>query len=294
MYSGRGPWLPAIVRVALFGVLAGFNLGVAQIGVCPNFLEEARVVHPECPNSINPFGLTVAPATQSGSPLQLNVVPKRSHQGVDSQMITLEEWRHVPPKKAKKEKECAERALEKNHQEEAMGHLKTAIEIDPGFVQARNDLAVLYIRMGDPGPGIHQLNEAINLDPHSPILATNLAAGYIIAGKYEDAERAARVAVQQDRTGRQPRYILAAALYYQKRYTDEALASAERTSDQYPAAHLFAARILMHRREFERARVEIKAYLSANGATPEFADTANSWLDFMTSYEREPAPISPR
>ena len=44
-----------------------------------------------------------------------------------------------------------------------MGHLENAIRIDPEFVWARNDLAVVHLRMGDPHPAIEQLNEAIKL-----------------------------------------------------------------------------------------------------------------------------------
>jgi tetratricopeptide (TPR) repeat protein len=240
------------------------------------------------------MNLTLAPAQPYLNPLNLTVAPEPSqHREVDSQMVTIQQLHHLVPKKAQKEKESAEAALERKQQDEAIGHLESAIRIDPEFVRARNDLAVLYIWLGNPNSAIEQLNEAITIDPHSPLLFTNLAIGYIAAEHFVDAERAARVAGELNRAGRLPLYILATTLYYQNKFTDEALLCAQRTSDDYPLAHLFAARIFMERTQFERARAEIETYLSGANRTPVYVTTANSWLDFIAAHEPRVVTVTP-
>ena len=109
----------------------------------------------------------------------------------------------------------------------------------------------------------------------------------------DETERAARIALDLDPTRTLSRFLLATALYYQKKFTEEAFQYAIQTSDEYPAAHLFVARILIERNNFEPARVEIRAYLSNNRQAPEFAITANSWLDYMARHEQKLSAVIP-
>jgi tetratricopeptide (TPR) repeat protein len=266
-------WVAFTVRLVLVGALAGCSLGTAQVIFCGS-PEKFKVINGECPD---PFDKPEAS-------------PPPRHSGAPSSTITFQELRHVAPKKAQKEKENAEKALARNRQEEAVGHLKNAIRIDPEFVLVRNDLAVLYMGMNNPYPAIEQLNEAIKLDPHSPLLFGNLAICYITVKKLEDAERAAHMAVNLDRTGTRVLYILGSVLYYQRKFTEEALRCAERVRDEYPMAHLFAARIFIDRNEFEQARGEIRAYLSGSGQDPDLVPYATGWLDFIAAQEQQKLP----
>ena len=294
VYCRRVPWVASIVTLILIGTLAGFNFSMAQISFCPGSPPGVNVVKSACTDPLNPFNLPEAPARSEHQSIDLSASPELpQHHDVDSQTITFQQLRHVIPKKAIKEKESADKALDENQKEEAIGHLKAAIRIDPGFVRARNDLAVVYVWMGNPDPAIEQLNEAIKLDPHLPRLYMNLGIGYIVAGKFDDAERAARVAVDLDRAGTLPRFVLGSALYYQAKFTEETLQCAERTRDQHPVAHLFAARIFLERREFEHARGEIQAYLSGNQPSPAFVTVANSWLDYIATHEQKAAAVFP-
>jgi tetratricopeptide (TPR) repeat protein len=252
------------------GAFGGCSSGMAQFNFCPLSGPEVKGL---CSSLVD------VPAVSA----------QAQHPEPALSTVTFEELRHVAPKKAQKEKESAEKALERHRQEEAVDHLKTAIRIDPAFIRARNDLAVLYIWMNNPFPAIEQLNEAIKLDPHSSLLFGNLAAGYLATGKFDDAERAARVAVDLDRTGSRAQFILCNTLYYQQKFTEEALRCAERTRDEYPMAHLFAARVFIDRNDFERARGEIRAYLSGNSQEPDLVTYATGWLNFMAAQEQRTA-----
>ncbi len=277
----RLSWITPIVRPLFLVALAGPGTVVAQSAFCPSESHlEVNIHNTACSGPLDPFTLPV--------------VSEQPHQrAADSLTVTIEQLRHPVPKKALKEKEKAERAFGQNRTEEAMSHLEAAIRIDPEFVWARNDLAALHLRMNDPRPAIEQLNEAIKFDPHFPLLYINLAIGYIETEGFGDAERAAREAADLDRTRTLPRYLLAVSLYFQKKFTEEALRCATETSSFYPASHLFAARILIERNNFEPARAEIRAYFSSNQPAPEFVTTAKSWLDFMASHEQKSAAVTP-
>ena len=58
------------------------------------------------------------------------------------------------------------------------------------------------------------------------------------------------------------RFLLGAALVYEQKFTEEALRCFERTHDEYPLAHLLAARVLIEWNNLETARAEIRTYLS--------------------------------
>ena len=290
----RAPGVATVARLALLGALAGPGFSVAQISACQDYRPELRNIKTACTDFHDPFEYVTRPDLNHPGGSDLTVTPQHPlSRDSDSQMVTLQQLEHVVPKRAQKEMVSADKAIQRDNAEEAISHLKTAIQIDPGFVRARNDLAVVYIRMGNPDPAIEQLTEAIKVDPHSPLLFTNLAVSYIISRKLNDGERAARTAVDLDRTGVRPRYILALALHYEKQFSEEALEYAERTSSEYPVAHLFAARIFLARHEFQRAKQEIQAYLSGPVLVPEFEHTINGWLSFISENEQRAGAILP-
>jgi tetratricopeptide (TPR) repeat protein len=113
--------------------------------------------------------------------------------------------------------------------EETFDHLKRATPIDPCFVEARNNLAASYLQMKNPRLAIEQLKEALRIDLDFPPLSVNLA------------------------------------LYLENKFTEETLRYAERTSDEYPQAPLYAARTFMENNNFNRAKGEIRGYLSRDG-----------------------------
>ena len=204
-----------------------------------------------------------------------------------SPTVTLQQLRHAVPGKAQKEMEKARQAIQSNHADEAIGHLEKAVLIDPEFVGARNDLAVMYMRTNKVDPAIEQLNAAIKLDPNFTPLFVNLAIGHVLHENFSAAEQAARGAMDLDRVGTVPRYLLVVSLIYQKTFSDEALRLARRVSDQYPLAHLFAGRVLLSKSDFEGARSEINAYLSGGSQMTDFTTVATSWLGYIASHERQ-------
>lgn len=204
-----------------------------------------------------------------------------------STTVTLQELQHVVPREARAEMEKAERARLKHQLEEEIDHLKKAVRIDPENITARNNLGVC-LAATEPTSAIAQWEEAIKVNPQKGLLFNNLAAGYVLVHNLEAAERAARASVELDRTTLRARALLGLVLYEKHKYTAETLALLERASIEYSMTHVFAAKVLIERGEFQKARAHIQAYLSS--AEVEYRNDANRMLDFIdqTRQTREP------
>jgi tetratricopeptide (TPR) repeat protein len=185
-------------------------------------------------------------------------------QQAGSRIVTLQEVHHIVPKKALKELEKARRARAERRTGDAICHLNEAIRIDPEFIAARNDLAVIYLTAAKPEPAVAQLEEAVQIDSKNAILFTNLCLGYNMLHKFDAAEHAIRLAVDLNRTGVLEHLFLGLILVAQRKFTEEALQCLERAYDEYPEAHLLAARVLMARGDSNMVKYQLQAYLATS------------------------------
>lgn len=271
LHRDRVLWTALHIGLAFVLLIVGQRSCAAQSSPCYDICIAPGIIGN--PDWVNPFN---APrVTDTGQP------------NGNSRTVTMQQLRHKVPAKAQKEMDKALHELEKDHGDEAIAHLQDAVLIDPEFVAARNDLAAVYLRANNPEPAIEQLNSAIELDPNFPTLFVNLAIGYELLAEFGPAERAAREAMELDRVGNLPRYLLLIAIVYQKSYTEEALRLATRVRDQYPLAHLFGARILLSMSNFEGAEKEIHEYLSGTVQIPAFTTVATSWLQYIAGQDRQ-------
>jgi tetratricopeptide (TPR) repeat protein len=208
-------------------------------------------------------------------------IPAPRWEPYTSGVITAEELRHRVPAKAKDEAEKGDKAFRRAKIGDAIRHYKLALVADPSLVEARNNLAVCLVQ-SDPGAAVVQLEQAVEADPHHPVLYRNLALVYAFASRFSDAERAGRIAVDLDRTGDQTsRFLLGWVLVSEGKYTIETLQLLHGASNTIPVAHLLAGRVLLGEGEYARAKTEIETYLSTNGAP--FRDVANEWLDIAAN-----------
>lgn len=239
--------------------------------------------------------LTGPALSGQGQDRQLFLVWPKEHQttpAAPSPTVTMQELRHKVPPRARKKMEKAEKARLANRLDDAIDLYKQTIAIDPEYVAARNNLATLYLRGADTNLGLEQLQEAITVSPHNAMLFRNLAIGYELARQIADAERAARMAVDLDRTGAEPRLLLGLILLEEHKFTDEALRCFERTALQYPLSHLLGGRVLIGQGEMERGKSEIQAYLASGDQ--DNRQIALKWLASLDDKEQELALASPR
>jgi hypothetical protein len=95
-------------------------------------------------------------------------------------------------------------------------------------------------------------------------------------GKWQDAERAARQALDFERWGTRPPFILGCALVVQQKFTNEAEQSLRKAAADFPQAVLLLAPVLAAKGDFASAKDHVQRYLaSGDGAGVEMA---NEWL----------------
>ena len=114
-------------------------------------------------------------------PLSIHV--GRPAQRPVSGLVTPYRLRHKVPKKAMAEFVKAARAIGEERFEPALRHLRKAIEIDPGFVEAYNNLGVRLAKEGKMQDAAEQFLAASKLDPHSKVARENLRIVTAAAGQ---------------------------------------------------------------------------------------------------------------
>jgi Flp pilus assembly protein TadD len=196
--------------------------------------------------------------------------------------ISIKRLSHNVPGKAAKEYEKGINLRKKHKFEDALSHFQKALEIDPEFVEAANDIGAIYSDLRRPVDAQAAFEKTIKIDPQYWSGYFNLAIVYMVGGQFTDAERAARRATDLNRTNAGNRVILGMALVLQERFADEAIGLLEHASEEYPQAHLFLARALASRGKKEMARTELRQFLSSPQVQDlEAKQLAESWLQAL-------------
>jgi hypothetical protein len=112
--------------------------------------------------------------------------------------VTVYSLSHPAPAAARKELWRAAKAAHKGAREESMRHLRKALAVFPGYVEAHNDLGVWYIRQGAYEQAAGEFQEAAKLDSSAVRPIANLALAWVLLRRYADAESAARRAIAAD------------------------------------------------------------------------------------------------
>jgi tetratricopeptide (TPR) repeat protein len=188
------------------------------------------------------------------------VIPLREKKGATSKtaskVIGVGEVDESVPEAAKKEFEKGADLSSKGKVADAVERFKKAIEIFPGYLRARNNLGVQYLKLGKWSDASEQFEAAIKINPK----AFN------------------------------PRQNLAIALIEQKKYVQaiEHLNQALSIDSSEPAAHLYAGIASIGVDAIDQAERELGIALSLGGA-----DYSNAHfylgLVYMKKGEREPA-----
>ncbi len=120
---------------------------------------------------------------------------------------------------------------EANYYVLATGELERAEQIlqmvkgrAPKAPQPRNNLAGIYLRLGDPQKATDEASEAMRLEPTNPLYRQNLAAAYVSLNRFNDAEalyKEAEARAQVTEGDARARYLL--AFFNGRRVADDSL-----------------------------------------------------------------------
>lgn len=162
----------------------GLNPGIYDVVVeaDPNRFEVTSVTVEVFPNSPALLRIVLKEKKSSGS-----------RKGADS--ISTSELDAAIPAKAKKEFERASDAGNAGKTEEAIAHLRKAIEIYPAYLMARNDLGTQLLAEGKLAEAEDQLREATKLGPKAFNPKLNLGIVLVQQQKFAEATTVLREAI---------------------------------------------------------------------------------------------------
>jgi tetratricopeptide (TPR) repeat protein len=193
-------------------------------------------------------------------------------------VVSLAELQHKVPGKAAKEFEKAGKAVRKGDEAGAIAHLQKAIEIDPGYVQAYNNLGARYLRAQQFDKAAAEFEKALELDRNFQPAAVNLGLTDIALQRFSDAEKYARQAIRLDATSNRARLVLGIALAAQNREPDEALENLKAAARELPDARLALAQFLSDHGQKAEAATELKKYLGSSAPDPQERPKLEAWL----------------
>jgi tetratricopeptide (TPR) repeat protein len=120
--------------------------------------------------------------------------PEAKHRPV-SGLVSVDELRHEPPRAARKAFEQSAKRSQNGDTAGAIAALERAVEIDPIYLQALNNLGSQYVRAGRYAEAADRFRRAIALAPKVPMLHANLAQALLGLRDYPAAEASAREAI---------------------------------------------------------------------------------------------------
>jgi tetratricopeptide (TPR) repeat protein len=134
-------------------------------------------------------------------------------------VVSAQALAHKPPKAARRELDRGLQAWRKGRNDEALQHLREAVRLDPGFVEAHIRLGAFYDDAHQPALALDHFNRALLLDPESSPATVAKAAVLMTLNRPAEAEQVARRALQLSPGLIEADYLLGAALLVQEGVT---------------------------------------------------------------------------
>ncbi len=261
------------------------NLEAGIYSVCINGLGGAR----QCES----VDLTPARGKSSCRVLKRIAAPAPEPHGAEWFSVSREEL--AIPAAAREELAKSEEAQLRGDGEEAIKHLKRAVEIHPSYAIALNNLGTYYHRRGEYDQSVTCFKKVTELDPSFYSAWANLASSLIATGNYPEALRAGERAYQIRPRETMVLADLALCHFYLHRWTDaeeffKKLAAVDPASAVNP--HLYLSHLALIRRNKEEAAGYIKAFLAIHPNAPQAEHLRKTLVD-LNSVEFSESQSSP-
>jgi len=198
---------------------------------------------------------------RDGETVSIGMRAEESAQRGQAQTVSLQELQHKSPRKALKEFNAARASLEKQQFARAVDHLKSALAVDPEFVEAHNDLGAAYFLREDYRRSAEHFQKAIDLAPTHKQANENLCLALLKMGRFVEAGQTAGRVVRRGGGSPVAHYAMAVGLIVDGGSRSEALFHLRLVGSHIPNARLLAARILADTGRRTDAARELEAYL---------------------------------
>ena len=173
----------------------------------------------------------------------------------------MQQLSHKSPRKAVNELKNGRAALEKQQFTRAVGHLESAVAVDPASADAHNDLGVAYFQLEQYQKSVEHFKRATDLAPTHERANNNLCLVLLKTGRYTEAGQAANGVLQRGGSSPVVHYAAAVGLYAGGGNLNEALRHLTRAGAQLPNARLLTVRVLAEAGRRADAARELEAYL---------------------------------
>lgn len=160
----------------------------------------------------------------------------------DDPTLAADVFPHEVPAAARKLASRAERLSRKQQHEAAIEQFQQALQIDPRFYAAGNNLALEYFSAGKPDLAIETLTRLTKSDPQYVLAFDNLAIVLCKLGRYSEAEVAARHAYAAHPFSYKAAYVFGSSMVHQGKWTPEARQALRYASERHPEANELLAK----------------------------------------------------
>jgi tetratricopeptide (TPR) repeat protein len=181
--------------------------------------------------------------------------------------VTLQQLEHKVPGAARKAFEKGQNAERKHQLAKAETLLRKAVEEDPEFADAHNELGAVEASQGKLPEAAEEFQKAINVAPEHRLALPNLSIVLAKMRNYREAVQVARRALRVAPQMPELRLILGASLVAEHGDPAEALANLRQADKQFPKAHLLEAQLLAGSGQKAEAAEQLEDYLRATPST---------------------------
>ncbi len=179
-------------------------------------------------------------------------------------IVSANRLRHQPPKEAVKAYEQALQAINQHQREQAKESLHRALALDPDYVNAYNDLAVIHMGEKNYAEAESLLRRALEADPKSVHALLNLGITLNHAQKYSDAVAPLREALRLEPGLVKAHQHLGLALVETDQFAEaeqELTRATKSPEGNEPLTHLYLGKLYARTGDFEKSVAEFNVYL---------------------------------
>jgi tetratricopeptide (TPR) repeat protein len=191
--------------------------------------------------------------------VRLPDLPKASRAAGDT--VSLQQLQHKVPPAARKAFDKGVLAAHKGKEAEAETFFRKAVEVDPEFADAFNELGAAEVSLGKLPEAAGNFQKAVDLAPEHRLALPNLSIVLAKMKHFQEAGKVARRALKVMPANPTLRFILAASLIEGHGDAGEALANLRQADAEIPKAHLLEARLLAEAGRRADAVNQVETYL---------------------------------
>jgi tetratricopeptide (TPR) repeat protein len=222
------------------------------------------------------------PASRAGSAREAIQTQTAPVPRVRPQAETIAVHDLLIPAAAVKEFQRSEKAVHSGNFQAAAEHLQKALQIDPTFVQAHNNLGASYLQLNQYESAVAEFRRAIELNTKMQEPYRNMGLGLFLLRRYPEAELAARQAMQLDPRRGHAQYTLGRILAAEGSSSAEAEQLLHESLGEFPEARLPLAQVLLNKGNTELAATELRTYLKSSKTDQVKRQAVQQWLSRIT------------